>query len=162
MAYNPYAYANQMYNQVYPNFNQGYSMQPSMPQQSFTPRAQGMEWVDGEVGAKAFQMPQGWPVGQPIALWDTNDQVIYLKSINQMGMPNPLQKIRYQMEEQPVAALPATGTVSGAAEAAYATKEDFEKLMDEVRGLKDMVVNKAPYQNNKSGNSNNQNRGGNT
>ena len=56
-----------------------------------------MTWVDGEVGAKAWQMPQGWPPNQPIALWDTNDTVIYLKSINPMGMPNPIQKAHYKL-----------------------------------------------------------------
>jgi len=58
----------------------------------------GIKWVDGEVGAKAYQLPAGWPPNQPIALWDTNDTVIYLKSINPMGMPNPLQKANYRLE----------------------------------------------------------------
>jgi len=61
----------------------------------------GIVWVDGEVGAKAYQLPAGWPVNAPMPLWDTNDTIIYLKSTNQMGMPNPIQKVRYTMEEQP-------------------------------------------------------------
>ena len=59
----------------------------------------GLKWVNGEEAAKAYPMPTGWPPNKPIALWDTNDTVIYLKSCNQMGMPNPLQKARYQLEE---------------------------------------------------------------
>lgn len=58
----------------------------------------GIIWVDGEVGAKAYQIPHDWPAGKPIALWDTNDTVIYLKSMNPMGMPNPLQKAHYRLE----------------------------------------------------------------
>ena len=56
--------------------------------------------VDGEAAARAYQMPPGIPPGVPIALWDTNGNTIYLKSMNPMGMPNPLQKIHYRMEEQ--------------------------------------------------------------
>ena len=157
MAYNNYG---QMYNPY-----SGYQVNPQSISYAYNtptqqPQMPGMIWVDGEVGAKAFQMPQGCPVGTPIALWDTNDQVIYLKSINQMGMPNPLQKIRYQMEEQPQQSgyLPAATQVSGAAESNYVTKDDFERKMNE---LKEMLKNNQPGRNQNGGN-NQQNRGGNT
>ena len=123
------------------------------PQQAINP---GIIWVDGEVGAKAFQMPAG--VSGPVALWDTNDQMIYLKSTNQMGMPNPLQKIRYQMEETPL--LAAGQQTSGAANAnpnagteSYVTKRDLEDLKNEIR---DMI-----QQNQTSGNQNGGNSAGN-
>lgn len=64
--YNPYNFYPQSY------MNPGYSgniypqMQQPLPnQQSFTPSMSAsngpkmMEWVEGEVGAKAFQMPNG-------------------------------------------------------------------------------------------------------
>ncbi len=140
MAYNNYG---QMYNPYsgYPvnpqNVSYAYNTPAPMPQAQ---QNAGMIWVDGEVGAKAFQMPQGWPVGTPIALWDTNDPMIYLKSINQMGMPNPLQKIRYQMEEsqQQSGYLPTSGPMSGAAETNYVTKDDLNKKVNE---LKEMMKN---------------------
>ena len=95
--------------QMYPQYQQNTQQIPQMTQTNqYGP---GLIWVDGEVGAKAFQMPNGWTANQPIALWDTNDTVIYLKSINPMGMPNPLQKIRYQMEEMvPHQLCPSTGS----------------------------------------------------
>ena len=101
-SYNSYqTYPNNSYQQQYSQAYQPQYQQPAMsyaqPQQARV----GIEWVDGEVGAKAFQLPAGWPANAPMPLWDTNDTVIYLKSINQMGMPNPLQKVRYTMEEQP-------------------------------------------------------------
>ena len=83
--------------QMYPQYQQAYAQQP-MQQNMQNQSGMGIKWVDGEVGAKAFQMPAGWPPNQPIDLWDTNDTVIYLKSINPMGMPNPLQKARYELE----------------------------------------------------------------
>lgn len=87
----------QQYSQAYQQPYQPTAMSYAQPQQQRV----GIEWVDGEVGAKAFQLPVGWPANAPMPLWDTNDTVIYLKSINQMGMPNPLQKVRYTMEDQP-------------------------------------------------------------
>lgn len=83
--------------QMYPQYQQSFVQQP-MQQNMQNQSGMGIKWVDGEVGAKAFQMPAGWPPNQPIDLWDTNDTVIYLKSINPMGMPNPLQKARYELE----------------------------------------------------------------
>lgn len=87
--------------QMYPQYQQqGMSMgNPQMQQVSQAMMNEhGLKWVDGEVGAKAYQMPAGWPANTPIALWDSNDTVIYLKSINPMGMPNPLQKAHYTLE----------------------------------------------------------------
>ena len=119
------------------------------------------DWVDGEIGARAFQMPVGWPVGSPIALWDTNDSIIYLKSINQLGAPSQLYKIHYTVEEQPgFKMLPSTGAqVSGDTQidmANFATKDDIEKIKNEIR---DMLKQNQPA-GNQSGQVN-QNRGGN-
>lgn len=123
------------FNNPYLQPNQMASYQP----QSFAQpnQAMGMQWVDGEAGAKAFQMPAGWPSGSPIALWDINDQVFYLKSMNQMGMPNPLQKGRYIMEEQKSMQMLPANQVSGAPESTnnYATKDDIESLKNELREL---------------------------
>lgn len=45
----------------------------------------GMIWIQGgEASAKAYQNPQP---GVPIALWDSEDPVIYIKSIDQNGRP---------------------------------------------------------------------------
>lgn len=120
---------------TYPTIQQGYQSYAAPPQQ-LSPYA--IQWVDGEVGAKAYQMPQGIAPGTPIALWDTNDQVIYLKSMNQMGMPNPLKKIHYTTDEEPTQYLPQ-GNMSGNVEPDmnknYATKEDLESLKNEIKEL---------------------------
>ena len=83
----------QMYPTTFPQVSQA-----AVPQATPTQSAQGLIWVDGEVGAKAYQLPAGLPANQPIALWDTNDTVIYLKSVNPMGMPNPLQRAHYTLD----------------------------------------------------------------
>ena len=115
--------------QMYPNYQtQSMAMQPNQQNQQ---SGHGLIWVDGEVGAKAYQMPNGWPSNQPIALWDTNDTVIYLKSTNPMGMPNPLQKAHYRLEESKS----ASPMRSGDAEpnmGEYVRKEDMERMKQEL------------------------------
>ena len=114
--------------QMYPQYQQSMAQQPVQQTQQ-GPSSPGLIWVDGEVGAKAYQMPQGWPANQPIALWDTNDTVIYLKSINPMGMPNPLQKAHYKLEEYK-----STSGMSSEPEqpridmSQYVKKEDLERM----------------------------------
>ena len=105
--------------QMYPQYQNQQSM-AQLPQAQNTQSGHGLIWVDGEVGAKAYQFPQGWPPNQPIALWDTNDTVIYLKSINPMGMPNPLQKAHYTLE----------GVKSGVKDQGYSEDTESVKLPD--------------------------------
>lgn len=121
-----------------PYSQQQMSYNTAVPVQQPTANSnQGMIWVDGEVGAKAYQIPVG--VTGPVALWDTNDQIIYLKSVNQFGMPNPLQKIKYQMEEtQLLHPGQNNANVSGSegnSNTNYVTKEDLATLKNELREL---------------------------
>lgn len=120
--------------QMYPQQGMGQMNMQQTPQMQTQQSGMGLKWVDGEVGAKAYQMPQGWPANQPIALWDTNDTVIYLKSINPMGMPNPLQKAHYTLEGVK-SGVKDTG-YSGEAEAPdmtkYVRKEDLERMKQDL------------------------------
>lgn len=100
------------------------------------------KWVDGEIGARAYQIPPGTPPGATIPLWDTNDMVIYLKSTNAMGMPNPLQKLRYYPESDPKQALPQGQSGETKAEemprmdeSKFVTKEEFEKMKHEIEDI---------------------------
>lgn len=118
-----------MYNNPYlPQYSS--FQQPVYQQQSFTPQAPSIPGaiigVDGEAAARAYQMPAGIAPGVPIALWDTNGQNIYLKSMNPMGMPNPIQKLTYTREEPPQAIPGQSGSPD------YATKADLERLKKEI------------------------------
>ena len=119
--------------------------QYNMPQGNTSYAAQqqpvGIVWVDGEIGAKAYQLPPNWPVNAPMPLWDTNDTIIYLKSTNQMGMPNPIQKVRYTMEEahrmapamSGQAALPAGDAQPAPDMSEYVKKDDLERMKEELK-----------------------------
>ena len=151
---------------MYPTYGNMYgnSYGPMYPQTQGTQNygqaqnSQGIIWVDGEVGAKAYQMPAGWPQNTPLPLWDTNDTIIYLKSVNQMGMPNPLQKIHYKMDEQQPKYMGQSQALLGSGEGEparadmsqyvrkdemrteeFVRKEDLERmkqeLMDSIQGI---------------------------
>lgn len=112
----------------------GQAMMPAQAQ----PQQQGLIWVDGEVGAKAYQLPAGWPANTPLALWDTNDTVIYLKSTNQMGMPNPLQIAHYQLEER----YPKHSWAAGREDYTEQTwgEEAYNKMQMEMKELRDEIA----------------------
>ena len=78
------AYPTPYYPQTYVNqYPMSYQQAPMNNQMSYAIQPQtdiGWKWVDGEVGARAYQIPPGTPAGVTIPLWDTNDMVIYLKS----------------------------------------------------------------------------------
>lgn len=126
-----------------------------MPQQSYSAQSSiAAAWVEGEMEARGRQMPQG--VNQ-FYMFDAGKQKIYLKSLNPMGMPNPMQILDYTIEEQPQANLLSGNgeNMSGAAQpdmSQYVTKQDFEELKNEIQ---QMHQNQSG--NNYSGASNNQN-----
>jgi hypothetical protein len=124
---------------------QSYAMQPTMSSNVIP--------VDGEVGAKAYMVPTG-STG-PIALWDTNDNVIYLRTFNAAGMPNPLRKLRYT-EEAPMQNL-SGGTANEVDTSQFVTKKDFDELRQEIQNL---MNNKPQYQNNQNRSGNVENRRG--
>lgn len=142
------AYPNNLYYQQPVSYAQ--PMQQSYAQQP----AGAMIWVDGEVGAKAYQMPAGQT--GPVALWDTNDTVIYLKSMNQMGMPNPIQKIHYTMEENKTLMPGQSGnTIPVEAKevdmSQYVTKADFEKMKQELKNTISSMSNQNGGNGNRGG-----------
>lgn len=153
--YNPYNFFPVSYPAVSPAA-QAPNYQTMQPQTSYAPSGQThfMEWVEGEVGAKAFQKPADLPPNQPIPLWDSTDTVIYLKSWSPMGIPNPIQKLPYTMPEtQPAMAIQGTSGAAGD----FATKEDINSLREEIKGLRESMMNRK----NQNGSNQPVNRGGN-
>lgn len=140
---------NPFFGPTYPNYF-GYN-QPAQAVQP-QPQIRPMEWVEGEVGAKAFQIPAGWPANTPIALWDSTDTVIYLKSINPLGAPGIVQKLKYTIEESPVQVrISGQGTQPAPETPQYVTKEDLDQFKKELR---QMIIGK-----NQNGSNPERNRG---
>ncbi len=68
------------------------SMPQMQPQAQPTPQAGApMQWVQGEAAAKAWSVPPGGSV----VLWDSESPLIYIKSADQMGMPQ-MRTLRWE------------------------------------------------------------------
>lgn len=119
MAYNPFPANYQPYN---PNAYNLYTanMGSGQPNQST-----GLKWVQGEAAAKSYPIAPG----NTVDLWDSEAQVIYLKSADASGMPS-MKILDYTIRET------NTGKVNTIQTADYATKEDvisIQKQIDDIR-----------------------------
>lgn len=99
------------------NLTQMRSQQTQMPAQS------GMVWVQGEAAAKAYLVA----AGNTVPLWDSEAQTIYIKSVDQSGMPS-MRIVDYS--ERTTAAPPAP-----AANGEYVTRKEYEELAAKVAAL---------------------------
>ena len=97
--------------------------------------SQGIKWVDGEAEAKGTPIPNG---ASQFAMWDINEPIIYIKSLNQMGMPNPMQKARYKLEQKEQSHNMSNGMSRDEEkqnDSQYVTKSDFEQMKNELKEL---------------------------
>lgn len=113
------------YPQLYPPMPAmaGYSPQPPMQQQQA-----GLTWVQGEAGAKSFLVAPNTTVD----LWDSEAQVIYLKSADASGMPS-MKVLDYTIRDS--SNLPPKTPVTPE----YATKNEVETIKDDLRHEIDQI-----------------------
>ena len=146
MAYNngfPVSYQQQFYPQQYqiPQVQQ-----PVAPQNQS--RSNPMIWVQGETGAKSYLMEPN----MTLPLWDSEAQVIYLKSTDASGMPT-MKILDYTIREgtgntKPVSTIEMQGVE-------YVTKDELKELEDRI--LSKLEFSKGRRQNNEQRYSNNAN-----
>jgi hypothetical protein len=149
MAYNNYfptGYMPQYYN---PQFgNQLPQQQYQTQQNSFQNGNSSIIWVQGEAGAKSYLVAPNTTV----QLWDSEAQVIYLKSADASGMPS-MKIIDYTIRDnsQPQAPSPATmQTVTD-----YVTKDEFNAFKDQVQKMVGGRKDESAFSANRPNNSNN-------
>ena len=104
-------------------FRQGqYQPQMQSTQMPATPQTggNGMIWVQGEEGAKAYMVAPG----NSVFLMDSEANVFYIKSSDASGMPMPLRIFDYteRTAAKPMAQMPF---VSGED---YVTRQEFNEL----------------------------------
>lgn len=126
-----------------------YYQPPIMPQTQAN-QNNGMIWVQGIEGAKAYLVAPG----KSIPLWDSEAQAIYIKSADQNGIPRPLTVIDYTIREPQPAIEAPTFDTSG-----FATKEDLTSIEDKLGGLANLVSELSEKLDRKP-NYNNKNKGG--
>lgn len=101
--------------------------QPTPQMQQSQPQNNGVIWVQGEEGAKAYMVA----AGNSVLLMDSESSTFYIKSTDQSGMPQPLRIFDYS---ERVAAPKATPTNPSAAPE-YVTREEFERLAARIDAL---------------------------
>lgn len=98
-----------------------------MMQQPYQQQGQqgGLIWVQGEAAAKSYLVAPG----STVPLWDSEEEVIYLKSADSSGMPS-IKVLEYKIRgERPKAPAPE-----------YATKSELDALADKIREMKDEIT----------------------
>ena len=100
-------------------------VQQPQPQQN-----NGIIWVQGEAGAKSYLVAPNTTV----QLWDSESQVIYLKSADASGMPS-IKVLDYTIRDS----APKHPTPVGP-QVDYATKEDVGALQGELNKLRDEMA----------------------
>lgn len=122
---------------AYGNFQNGYQMpvygqQPMYPQMQSQPLQQqpqqpqsGIQWVQGEAGAKSYLVA----AGNTVMLMDSETQRFFIKSTDANRMPHPLQVYEYHRVDN----APAPANVP------TITREEYDALGAKINELAEKV-----------------------
>ena len=110
------------YQNYYPQYN-GYNQ---MQNQQQVQNNNNIIWVSGEAGAKSYLVAPNTTV----QLWDSDENVIYIKSADASGMPS-MKVLDYTVRETT-----ENKTAVYSNKAIYATKDEMEK---EIKRLENMI-----------------------
>ena len=125
MAYNSYFPAGYQ-SLYYPQQNQMQGTQMSLANQPQQPQTNnGIIWVQGEAAAKSYPIAPN----SSVPLWDSEANVIYIKSADMSGMPS-IKILDYTMRDT----APRTAEISPQNE--FATKDDISVLEREISSLR--------------------------
>ena len=113
--------------------------------QSQPPMNSNLIWVSGEAGAKAYLVAPNTTV----QLWDSEAQVIYLKSADASGMPS-IKTLDYTIraENQPMQTLQHVDTN-------YISREEFNSLESKINALQSEINKLKPRNDSKKENKHN-------
>lgn len=123
--------------QQYGNMYQyGQTMQPN--QVSVSPMTYGQQqqsngiiWVQGEIGARAYPPPMA---GSSVLLMDSDDKRFYIKSTDASGMPMPLRIFSYTEEVSTQRAYSQNDPSQ------YITRQEFEEYMRNMKTVDAEIV----------------------
>lgn len=118
---------------AYPYYPATY--QPMYPSQQAapTPQSGGINWVQGESGAKSFLVAPNTSV----MLMDSEDEVFYIKTSDASGMPLPLRVFEYRERgKSPDTAIIPQPSIDLSS---YVTKDEFEAFCGSISGKLDAL-----------------------
>ena len=127
MAYNNfYSPYSPVYGAPAPSYQQTPQLYQQQPQQA----QNGILWVQGEGGAKAYPVAPN----QTVQLWDSEAQVIYLKSADMSGLPS--MKVLDYTIRQPGSSAQIAEKAQAIDTSVFVTRDEFEKRLSEIGGKK--------------------------
>lgn len=112
--------------QPYPSYAQPNSYSPQQPQMpSNNMSNNGIVWVQGEAGAKAYPVGSG----NSVMLLDSENSVFYIKSTDISGMPLPLRifDFKERTTSQPL-------SQASFENKNYVTHEELNKILESFKG----------------------------
>ena len=120
------------YNYFPAGYQPYYPAQNPMQNNAQPTQNNGIIWVSGEAGAKAYMVAPNTTV----QLWDSESQTIYLKSADASGMPS-MRIIDYTIRDNTPKG-PNLGVQSD-----YVTRSELQSVLDELNALKAKFDGKA-------------------
>ena len=113
-------------------FNNSYQYYPMANYQQLMPQTpnyqNGIIWVQGEAGAKSYLVAPNTTV----ALWDSEDKVIYLKSSDASGMPS-IKTLDYTIREN------GSTTPNFVPNSDFITKDDISRIESRLDAVEDKL-----------------------
>ena len=111
----------------YPTYNGPYTVPQTMAPVQNQPQTQNtFVWIQGEEAARNYPVAPG----NTIVLIESDKPIMYMKSADLSGRPQPMQ-IRYLVSEEDYRKI-QNGSNLQANDDTYVTKEYFEKKMSEL------------------------------
>jgi len=127
------------YPQLYQPFAQSYTPVQVQNQNLAPVQQNGIIWVSGEAGAKAYLVAPN----STVQLWDSESQTIYLKSADASGMPT-MKVLDYTIRDQAKNVANSPVSVRPEDLSVYATKSEIEAISSEIAALKAQMHKLAP------------------
>lgn len=124
-----------------PNYSKGwpyYQPQTIQNYQQQPVNNSNMIWVQGLEGAKGYNLPNGATL--PLPLWDSENQTIYIKSVDQNG--KPIMTILDYVERTEEIPKKQTEDV---VKPEYATKEQIDALSEQFSAINEQINNLSKY-----------------
>lgn len=115
--YNQNVWQNQ-YSTAVPSFNSQYNIQQP---------SNNLIWVQGIEGAKSYMIPNN----STVALWDSEEQTVYIKSVDQNGKPS-MTILDYVDRNNNTTVAVETKKSAGVKQSDYITKEQFDDLNSQI------------------------------
>lgn len=107
-----------------------YTQAPTQP----TNRDSAIIWVQGEAGAKSYLVAPN----STVQLWDSESQVIYLKSADASGMPS-MRILDYTIRDSNKTSPISPSGLTDDKLSTFATKEEIKAISDRISALRKRI-----------------------